>query len=173
MATQRVYSQVALQKLACSYYMYIHLLCLRVKQDFRLVIELEIYLRGNARDAWGSSSFRDDLGLGKRRCGRTKLDSGRIVGYSEANGRLDSPTARLSAQWANAKLRPLPKMAFVAASLLDFPAPPHPFESVSSQQHLRVQESLTTTRQQTPSSVAASASRWPTVRSSGPWASRV
>src|SRR6266849_2499527 len=83
MATQKVHLQVALQKLACSYYMYIHLLCLRVKQDFRLVIELEIYLRGNARDAWGSSSFRDDLGLGKRRCGRTKLDSGRIVGHSE------------------------------------------------------------------------------------------
>ncbi len=63
--------------------MYIHLLCLSVKQDFRLVIELEIYLGGNARDAWVSSSFRDDLGLGKRRCGRTKLDSGRIVGYPE------------------------------------------------------------------------------------------
>src|SRR5712692_3779691 len=86
MATQKVHLQVALQKLACSYYMYIHLLCLRVKQDFRLVIELEIYLRGNARDAWGSSSFRDDLGLGKRRCGRTKLDSGRIVGNSESAG---------------------------------------------------------------------------------------
>ena len=60
--------------------MYIHLLCPPVKQDFRLVIELEIYLRGNVNDARIPSPFRDDLDFGKRRCGRTNLNTGRIDG---------------------------------------------------------------------------------------------
>ena len=38
---------------------------------------------GNANDAWILSSFRDDLDFGKRRFGRTNLNTGRIVGHTE------------------------------------------------------------------------------------------
>jgi hypothetical protein len=67
----------------------VHIICIYIlyacvsSTDFRLVVELEIYLRGIANDAWVPSLFRDDLDFGKRRCGRTNLNTGRIVGNPE------------------------------------------------------------------------------------------
>jgi hypothetical protein len=66
----------------------IHITCIYicyacVSRKFRLVITLEICLEENANDVWVPSPFWDDLDLGKRRCGRTNLNTGRIVGYTE------------------------------------------------------------------------------------------
>ena len=83
MATQKVHPQVALQKFARSYYMYIHLLWLaRQANIFAWSLYLKFSLVGIANDAWVPSLFRDDLDFGKGRYGRTNLSTGRI-GYTE------------------------------------------------------------------------------------------
>jgi hypothetical protein len=59
-------------------------------KDFHFVVELEIYLRGNANDAWVPSLFRVGLDFGKRLYGRTNLNTGRIVTRLEVESRTES-----------------------------------------------------------------------------------